>query len=1173
MKLLPKLSKKLIALITVTSTMFVLLSGTVFAANVDKTLAKADGNAYFYVALSGLNVEAPDNFKVGFTANGSDPYYITSNIIAHTERLDKNHLIPNAVNTFTIYTGDKNGLIDETLSRSEAGTGCEEFSVTKNTLNLTLPNGLIILPSKLTAYKPKDNTTPLKDGYIASDVTSNVSMGDNSLEQAYKFEVEYDLTDVDWNPANDIDPILPDIKNVSLQIGAEPSSRNIVWYSTSEEAGIVQLALKADMTGTDFPTNAKSFSTTSHSTGLTGYTSYKATITDLVENTEYVYRVGNDVDGWSSAYSFKTQGFSGAFSFLAVSDPQLGQGSRFDNIQDEIDGWTDTLDKAKAAFPDAAFLTCMGDQVAKTYSDSQFDAFFDPESLKSFAVAAVVGNHDVGSNYAPHFNMPNLSGYGVQTTMGPGSDDYWFTYGDALFMHINGISPAYDEHVKFMEETIEANPNAKWKFVMIHYGFYGATNQSYVTEVIINIRKALAPEFSRLGIDVVLDGHEHCYSRSYLVNGFTETPNLSTGGSSVTDPDANEVLYLTFNSASGTDYVKPLEMEDLPRTAKVHQEYIPSVSNIDMTDSSFTINTYRTSDMEVIDTFTINRTDAPGVKTVLAYPKTSTVKTGMTQTFTAKIFGYNNPSQDVIWSVSGNESSKTTIDSNGMLSIDIDETAKSLEVTATSAANSSKSASVTVDVESNISEINVAQGVTYLLPTTVNGSTVTQWTNQNGDNVTLADTSLVGYRFYIATLSDGTALKFRVNVGEYKTLMSDDFEAYNESQYETAISKQALTGGTFTKPTHSDSTNGTAKLAKDGTNTVAAFGPHTSAFANFQWAPTDVALKEAFNVSYKLKVNTLDLDDVTKSEWVYFFTNNFGGSGCVQLRTYVTVSNGTKTIGDTELYCTGSPYKKGVISNIEWTEPDANNVVSMKEYIQIEINGNDVQYSASANGTEIANSVPWNTTSVNEAGVSYIRWAKRNSDNITTLLYADDMVYSKAVYVTDTVKFVPATATIEQGASAAQTATVALDMSDGTTKNFTVNYTADTTTAGVKTANGTIEGFDDVVPVTYTVNQAAIPAVIDKIEINEDVITQVILNNNIALEDGTKLLVAVYDSEPRIMRDVCFVDLSETQRATGEQTITLPDTDTLLAASGSVVKAFVWSSELEPLSSVLESTR
>ncbi len=1156
-----KMTKKLIALITVTAIMFVLLSGTVFAVN----LAQADGHAYFYFAASGLNVEAPDNFKVGFTANGSEPYYITSNIIAHTERIDKNQLIPNAVNTFAIYTGDKNGLIDESLSRSEAGTGCEEFSITVSTLNLTLPNGFIVYPSKMTAYKPKDNTTPLNEAYDATVVTSNVSMGDNGLNQAYKFEIEYDLTNVDWNPANDIDPILPDIKNVSLQIGADPSQRNIVWYSTSEEEGVVQLAQKADMTGDEFPTNAKSFLATAHNTGLTGYTSYKSTMTDLAENTEYVYRVGNDVDGWSPVYDFKTQSFDGSFSFLAIADAQLGQGNQFDNIQGEIDGWTDTLDKAKAAFPDAAFLASMGDQVAKTYTNSQFDAFFVPESLKSFAVAAVVGNHDVGSNYAPHFNMPNLSGYGVQATMGPGSDDYWFTYGDALFMHINGLSPAYDEHIKFMEETIEANPNAKWKFVMTHYGFYGATTQSFTTETIIKLREALAPEFSRLGIDVVLDGHEHCYSRSYLVNGFTETPNLSTGGSSVTDPDANEVLYLTLNSASGTDYVKPNAMEDLPRTAKVHQEYIPNVSKIDMTDSSFTINTYRTSDMNIIDTFTINRTDAPSVKTILAYPKTSTVKTGLTQTFTAKIFGYNNPSQDVVWSVSGNESPKTTISSDGILSVDIDETAKQLVVTATSVANSSKSASVTVDVESTIIELNVGQGTTYLLPATVNDTSVTQWTNANGDNVTTVDTSLVGYRFYTATLSDGTPLKFRVNVGEYKELMKDDFEAYNESQYETAISKQAITGGNYTKGAYSDTDGGAQKLVKDGSSTVGAFGPKRSTLTAFQWEPTDKAIGQAFKVSYKIRVGHFDLDTVTSNQVVYAFVNNYSDTTGIQLCIDATADG---SITKTRLLCQSNKNVYADISDyVEWSEPDENNVVYMKDYITIDVEGNNTQYAARVNGVEVANSVPFKG-SIATTGVGAIRFAKRANNDIDTVTYADNMVYSKAIYVTDTVMFVPVTTTLEQGDSSAQTATVALNMSDGTTKNFTVKYTADTKTAGTKTANGTIDGIDGAIPVTYTVNGSSIPTVINSIEGSENSIAQVILSNNIALEGGTKLIVAVYDTQPRVMKSIGIVPLTEAQRATGEQIIAL--SDVLTANDGQIVTAFVLDSKLVPQAIALE---
>ncbi|MBQ4516940.1 MAG: hypothetical protein II978_09145, partial [Clostridia bacterium] len=220
------------------------------------------------------------------------------------------------------------------------------------------------------------------------------------------------------------------------------------------------------------------------------------------------------------------------------------------------------------------------------------------------------------------------------------------------------------------------------------------------------------------------------------------------------------------------------------------------------------------------------------------------------------------------------------------------------------------------------------------------------------------------------------------------------------------------------------------------------------------------------------------------------------------------------------------------------------------------------------NGIEIANSVPWNQPSVSNSGVSSIRWAKRNSATINTLTYADDMTYSKAIYVTDTVKFVPVTTTLEQGDASEQTATVALNMSDGTTKNFTVKYTVDTKTAGTKTADGAIDGIDGAVPVTYTVNASNVPTVINKIEGNENSITQVILNNNTALEDGTKLFVAVYDAQPRVMKSISIVPLTVAQRAAGAQTIALPEA--LTANTGKVVKAFVLDNKFEPQSMALE---
>ena len=48
---------------------------------------------------------------------------------------------------------------------------------------------------------------------------------------------------------------------------------------------------------------------------------------------------------------------------------------------------------------------------------------------------------------------------------------------------------------------------------------------------------------------------------------------------------------------------------------------------------------------------------------------------GASQVFTATVTGEGDPSQAVYWSVSGNESPKTTINADGKLKISLEETA------------------------------------------------------------------------------------------------------------------------------------------------------------------------------------------------------------------------------------------------------------------------------------------------------------------------------------------------------------------------------------------------------------------------------------------------------------------------------------------------------------------
>ncbi|HWR55310.1 MAG TPA: immunoglobulin domain-containing protein [Negativicutes bacterium] len=92
---------------------------------------------------------------------------------------------------------------------------------------------------------------------------------------------------------------------------------------------------------------------------------------------------------------------------------------------------------------------------------------------------------------------------------------------------------------------------------------------------------------------------------------------------------------------------------------------------------------------------------APGNTTVTGVtvaPSAVSVQKGNTQSFSASVSGTNSPAQTVTWSVSGNSSNSTAIDASGFLTVAADETATTLTVTATSAADNTKSGTAIVTV-------------------------------------------------------------------------------------------------------------------------------------------------------------------------------------------------------------------------------------------------------------------------------------------------------------------------------------------------------------------------------------------------------------------------------------------------------------------------------------------
>ena len=414
-----------------------------------------------------------------------------------------------------------------------------------------------------------------------------------------------------------------EIDRVSLDIGATESQRNFNWQATSDAPEQVQVAVIPEgwQQGDAFPADAKTVDaagpvTNEANADRAGWYAFRATVDGLSANTSYLYRVGSDAQ-WSDTYAFTTGDFGdgSSFSFMFAGDPQIGAGE----AENDTEGWTNTLNTMNAAFPDTDFLISAGDQInahTGTEDEQEYAGYFAPDVLHSLTLATNVGNHETyagNQHYSYNFNMPNESELGVVDSTGENSGDYWFMYDGVLFMSLNSNDINTSEHKAFMEDAIAKNPNATWKIVTFHHSVYSVADHTQDSDI-LQRRSDLPPVFSDLGVDAVLMGHDHVYTRTYMMQGTTPViPEDGTVPSEVTDPAKGEVLYITANSASGSKYYEIQDLAQNTFAAVKDQSHRQNMTRVEVTKDSLTFTTYFTddaqvTDADVLDTFTIKRT-------------------------------------------------------------------------------------------------------------------------------------------------------------------------------------------------------------------------------------------------------------------------------------------------------------------------------------------------------------------------------------------------------------------------------------------------------------------------------------------------------------------------------------------------------------------------------------
>ncbi|MFJ4922310.1 fibronectin type III domain-containing protein [Streptomyces sp. NPDC088725] len=351
---------------------------------------------------------------------------------------------------------------------------------------------------------------------------------------------------------------------IILGVGANETQRTVTWYSTVDTAQKLQVVPTSQLVDGQFPAGATTIDAIGAKNITTGggYNRH-ATITGLKENTAYSYRAGAEGD-WSPVYSFKTQDFEGDYDFLFLGDPQIG--SSGDLAKDQA-GWDDTLKVATAANPNAELLVSGGDQTESANNESHWNAFLAPDTLRQYPWAATIGNHDVGGKaYEQHLFTPNTDRSGSYYSNGkPESDtsggDYWYIYKDVLFIDLNSNSYQTSQggggdaaHINYVSDVIKQHgAEAKWTALVYHHAIYSPADHAKDSDNKVR-RTDFPTAFSKLGVDLVLQGHDHSYSRSYLVkNGEKADPAEKPGAADVY-PGPGGVLYVTANSASGSKY-------------------------------------------------------------------------------------------------------------------------------------------------------------------------------------------------------------------------------------------------------------------------------------------------------------------------------------------------------------------------------------------------------------------------------------------------------------------------------------------------------------------------------------------------------------------------------------------------------------------------------------------
>lgn len=288
---------------------------------------------------------------------------------------------------------------------------------------------------------------------------------------------------------------------------APARSQSVTWRTdTSVAKGVAEVAVAKP--GPEFAAEGKKTTvhaaTSAFKSDLSDAHFHTAHFDDLLPNTKYAYRVGDGIN-WSEWNHFKTaKETPEKFTFLYYGDAQY-------QIKEH---WSRLVRESYAAAPHARFSIHAGDLVNLGLADAQWGEWFQAANWihRTVPVVPTPGNHEyinldgksIPLYWKKQFALPDNGPEGLKHSV------YYFDFQGTRIVSLN-TNEKLNEQAKWLESVLANNPN-QWTILTFHHPIYssaeGRDNPA--------LRKLWQPIFDKHRVDLVLQGHDHCYGRSGL---------------------------------------------------------------------------------------------------------------------------------------------------------------------------------------------------------------------------------------------------------------------------------------------------------------------------------------------------------------------------------------------------------------------------------------------------------------------------------------------------------------------------------------------------------------------------------------------------------------------------------------------------------------------------------